>query len=610
MSRKQKKILYRIIAALMLSVLVYIIPIGGICKLLLFLIPYLIAGYDIILKALKNIINGQVFDENFLMSVATIGAFCIGEYTEAAAVMLFYQTGELFQSIAVNKSRKSIAALMDIKPETATVLRDGREETVSPEEVGLGEILIIKAGERIPLDGVITDGFTSVDTSSLTGESMPSELKVGDKVISGTVNLSGLIKIQVSSLYNDSTVAKILELTENAAEKKAVTESFITRFARYYTPIVVVSAVLLGVVPPLFVGDWSSWIERALIFLVVSCPCALVVSVPLTFFGGIGGASKRGILFKGAGCMERLSVADTFVFDKTGTLTEGKFTVDKITAKNISEEELLIIAASAEKGSNHPIAQSLLSAVETDKIISAESVTEVAGKGIEAVLRGEKYYIGNAELMKVAEVETGLQSPDGTCIYVAKQGLYLGCISVKDKIKSDSSSAIKELKRLKIKNTVMLTGDNSVTAEKIAKEVGTDKVYAELLPNDKVIMIEKILSEGHSAAFAGDGINDAPVLTRADVGIAMGAYGSDAAIEAADVVIMDDKPSKIAEALRISRKTMAIVKQNIIFALAVKGIILVLGALGFANMWIAVFGDVGVTVIAILNAMRTLYIKY
>lgn len=609
MTKKQKKIFVRIIIAAVLSILVYIIPVQGVLKLLLFVIPYLIAGYDVLLSAIKNILGGQVFDENFLMGIATIGAFCIREYPEAAAVMLFYQIGELFQSIAVGKSRKSIAALMDIKPETVCVIREGKETIISPEEALVGEVMLVKPGERIPLDGVIIQGETMVDTSSLTGESLPSELKSGDKVISGTVNLTGVIKAEIKSLYTESTVAKILELTENAAEKKAVTESFITRFAKYYTPAVVIFALLLALLPPIFVGNWASWIERALVFLVVSCPCALVVSVPLSFFGGIGGASKKGILFKGAGCIERLAKVDTVVFDKTGTITEGKFSVTEIYAENMDENTLLKIAASAESGSNHPIARCIAECITKEELLKVEKTTELAGFGIEAVVGDTKYFIGNKGLMNKVGIAVVERVPNKTCVHISTETKYLGYIAVEDKIKTDASKAINGLKKLGIKNCVMLTGDNKAIAEKTALNIGIDSYRAELLPADKVSEVEKLLLDGSSVAFAGDGINDSPALTRADVGIAMGAYGSDAAIEAADVVIMDDKPFGIAQAVSISRKTMTIVKQNIVFALSVKGIILILGALGFANMWIAVFGDVGVTVLAILNSVRTLHLK-
>lgn len=608
MNKKQKRVLCRIIVAAVLSVLVYIIPIESI-KLLLFLIPYLIIGYNVLLKALKNIRSGQIFDENFLMSIATVGAFCIGEYMEAVAVMLFYQVGELFQSIAVGKSRKSIAALMDIKPEIASVIRENRETVVSPEDVAVGETIVVRAGGKIALDGIIIDGSTTVDSSSMTGESLPLELTVGDKVISGTVNLSGVIKVKVESLYKESTVAKILELTENAAEKKAVTESFITRFARYYTPIVVALAVVLAFVPPIFWGDLAKWVNRALIFLVVSCPCALVVSVPLTFFGSIGGASKKGILFKGAGCIEGLAYADCMVFDKTGTLTEGAFRVTKILSENISQDKLLLIAASAERGSNHPIARCITASVGEDNLLSFEEITEIAGKGIKAKLKGNAYYIGNASLLKEKGIPFKSVKEQGTCVYIATDSKCLGCIILSDTVKPDSAEAVGELLKLKFRKAVMLTGDKSEIARQVAEEVGVNSYFAELLPEGKVERVEEMLSEGFSVAFAGDGINDAPVLAVADVGIAMGGVGSDAAIEAADVIIMNDKPSKICEAVRLARNTMKIVKQNIIFALAVKGIILLLGALGFANMWIAVFGDVGVMVLAILNAMRTLYLK-
>ncbi len=607
MSKKQRKNLYRIIAALILCVSFAILPVSDNIKLFLFVIPYLIAGYDILLKAFKNIINGRVFDENFLMCVATVGAFAIGERLEAVAVMIFYQIGELFQSIAVGKSRRSIANLMNIRPDTATVLRDGKEITVSPEEVGIGEIIIIKAGEKIPLDGVIIEGTTSVDTSSLTGESIPQDKDVGDRIVSGAVNINGVIKVKVTSVFTDSTVAKILQLVETASEKKAKTENFISRFAAVYTPLVVISAVLLAVIPPLFVGGWSDWIKRALIFLVVSCPCALVVSVPLSFFGGIGGASKKGILIKGANVMEALAKINTFVFDKTGTLTQGKFTVTAINAANCDKERLLSIAYAAESRSNHPIALCIADYCK-EYALAANSVTELAGKGLCAEIDGEKYYLGNAALMEDIDVNfTPVNS--GTVVFIARKNELLGSISIGDSLKQEAANAIKKLKSLGIRKTVMLTGDNRLVAESVAQRLSIDEFKAELLPDEKVSAVEALIQEGRQVAFVGDGINDAPVLTRADVGFAMGVMGSDAAIEAADVVIMDDKLSDLSDAVRISRRTLGIVKQNIVFSLTVKIAILILSSLGLANMWIGVLGDVGVTVLAILNAMRTLFSK-
>lgn len=608
MSRKQKTVLARIIISAVLCVVAGLLPIDGVWKLLAFSVPYLVIGYDVLWGAVRNIIHGQVFDEQFLMAIATLGAFAIEDYPEAAAVMLFYQVGELFQSIAVGKSRKSISALMDICPEYAVVLRDGEEVTVPPEEVGIGEVLIIKPGEKIPLDGEITEGSTTVNTAALTGESLPVDKTVGDRVISGTINLSGVIKVKAQSLYEESTVSKILELVENSAEKKARAENFITRFARYYTPCVVIGAVLLAVIPPLFFSqEWSMWINRALIFLVVSCPCALVVSVPLSFFGGIGGASREGILIKGANYLETLSKVDTVVFDKTGTLTKGTFAVNAIHPQNMTEAQLLDIAAAAESYSTHPVGESIVAAHKghIDKTRIGE-VEEIAGMGLRAVIDGKTFFVGNGALMD--KVGAGWHDCHlaGTVIHIAENSEYLGHIVINDEIKPDSKVAVAGLKELGIKNTVMLTGDTERVAKSVGEAVGIDSVCAKLLPAQKVEKVEELLSQGCKTAFVGDGINDAPVLTRADVGIAMGALGSDAAIESADIVLMDDKPSKLPSAIRISRKTMRIVRQNIVFALAVKAIILALGAFGIANMWTAVFGDVGVMVIAILNAMRAM----
>ena len=608
MSRKQKTVLARIIISAVLCVVAGLLPIDGVWKLLAFSVPYLVIGYDVLWGAVRNIIHGQVFDEQFLMAIATLGAFAIEDYPEAAAVMLFYQVGELFQSIAVGKSRKSISALMDICPEYAVVLRDGEEVTVPPEEVGIGEVLIIKPGEKIPLDGEITEGSTTVNTAALTGESLPVDKTVGDRVISGTINLSGVIKVKAQSLYEESTVSKILELVENSAEKKARAENFITRFARYYTPCVVIGAVLLAVIPPLFFSqEWSMWINRALIFLVVSCPCALVVSVPLSFFGGIGGASREGILIKGANYLETLSKVDTVVFDKTGTLTKGTFAVNAIHPQNMTEAQLLDIAAAAESYSTHPVGESIVAAHNghIDKTRIGE-VEELAGMGLRAVIDGKTFFVGNGALMD--KVGAGWHDCHlaGTVIHIAESSEYLGHIVINDEIKPDSKAAVAGLKELGIKNTVMLTGDTERVAKSVGEEVGIDSVCAKLLPAQKVEKVEELLSQGCKTAFVGDGINDAPVLTRADIGIAMGALGSDAAIESADIVLMDDKPSKLPSAIRISRKTMRIVRQNIVFALAVKAIILALGAFGIANMWTAVFGDVGVMVIAILNAMRAM----
>ena len=589
-------------------------------ELILFVIPYVIAGYDVLKSAAVNIIHGRIFDEKFLMMVATVGAFATGEYPEAPAVMLFYQVGELFQSIAVGRSRKSIAKLMDIRPDYAVVLRNGNEETVSPDEVTVGETIIIRPGEKIPLDGVIIEGSSSVNTAALTGESAPVDLGISDTVISGTLNLTGVIKVKTTSSFGQSTVSKILELVENASDKKAKVENFITKFARWYTPAVVIAAVLLAVVPPLFLGIgswevWKVWLTRACVFLVVSCPCALVVSVPLSFFSGIGAASKRGILIKGAGYMEVLSKIDTVVFDKTGTLTKGVFAVEDIHASNIDKHELLDIAAACESFSSHPVAQSIVRAHEghIDKS-RISNVEEIAGKGVKAVVDGQTYYVGNGQLMDLCGAKWHDCHLTGTIIHIARDAEagaeYLGHIVINDEIKEDSASAIKELKTLGVSELIMLTGDKAKVAQSVAEKIGLTGHHAELLPADKVAKVEELLEKGGAKlAFVGDGINDAPVLMRADVGIAMGAMGSDAAIESADVVLMDDKPSKIAEAIRISRKTMRIVWENIVFALAVKVLILILGALGIANMWLAVFGDVGVLVIAILNAVRCMRVK-
>ncbi len=607
MSRKQKKTLARIIIATVLWVAAILVPVEGIWSLTVFLVPYIIIGYDVLRGALRGILRGQVFDEKFLMAIATVGAFAISEYNEACAVMLFYQVGEFFQSVAVGKSRKNIAALMDICPDFAVVLREGGEETVTPDEVAIGETIIVRPGEKIPLDGVILKGSTSVNTAALTGESAPQDKAVGDKVISGTINLTGAIEIRTESVYEDSTVAKILELVENSSEKKARVENFITRFARWYTPCVVIGAVLLAVVPSLITGEWAMWLNRALVFLVVSCPCALVVSVPLSFFGGIGGASREGVLIKGANYLEALAGVDTVVFDKTGTLTKGSFAVNAIHASGIEAKELLSVAAVAESFSAHPVAQSIAAAYkgEIDKKRAGE-VKEIAGMGLEATVDGEKYYLGNMALMQKVGANAEKCELTGTVVHIAKEGAYLGHIIINDEIKEQSAEALKSLKALGIKKTVMLTGDSEIVAQNVGSQIGIDEVRAGLLPAGKVEEVEALLAGGAKLAFVGDGINDAPVLSRADVGIAMGALGSDAAIESADIVLMDDNPAKIAIAIKTARKTMRIVRQNIVFALGVKGIILVLGAVGIANMWLAVFGDVGVMVIAILNAMRAM----
>lgn len=610
MSRRQKRDLIRIVTAFALFIIVQFLPLEGWWKVAAILVPYAICGWDVVWGALRGIAHGQMFDETFLMTIATVGALAVGEYSEAVAVMLFYQVGELFQSIAVGRSRRDIAALMDIRPDTATVLREGGEEVVSPEEVSLGELIVVKPGEKIPLDGVITEGATTVNAAALTGESLPQDKQQGDRVVSGSINLTGVIQVRTESEFGDSTVSKILELVENSASKKARVENFITRFARCYTPCVVIAALLLAVVPPLFDGAWSQWIQRALTFLVVSCPCALVVSVPLSFFGGIGGASRKGILIKGANYLEALSKVKTAVFDKTGTLTRGSFEVTAIHPARDSESELLDIAAAAESNSSHPIAQSIVAAHggHIDKSRISE-VSERAGLGIEAVIDGRRIYVGNGKLMDSVGADWHECHKPGTVIHIAEGNDYLGHIVISDQPKPDARDAISGIKALGVERVVMLTGDAPRVAQSVGAELGVDDVRAGLMPADKVTEVEKLLTPGKPLAFVGDGINDAPVLSRADVGIAMGALGSDAAIEAADVVLMDDKPSKIPQAIGIARKTMGIVRQNIVFALGVKGIVLLLGALGVANMWWAVFADVGVMVLAILNAMRALRVK-
>ena len=608
LSRKQKKTLWRIIAAALLTASAWLLPLEGAWELSAFAVPYLVIGYDVLWAALRNILHGQLFDEQFLMSVATLGAFAIAEYPEAAAVMLFYQVGELFQSIAVGRSRRSIAALMDIRPDYAVALRDGEEKKLSPEEVLVGETILIRPGEKIPLDGSVTEGHTTVDTAALTGESLPVEKGEGDRVVSGSINLSGLIKVRTESLYGESTVAKILELVENSSEKKARVENFITRFARWYTPCVVGGAVLLAVLPPLLLGQsWGMWINRALIFLVVSCPCALVVSVPLSFFGGIGAASREGVLIKGANYLETLARVDTVVFDKTGTLTRGRFAVEAVHPEHVSEEELLDIAAVAESYSTHPVAESIIEAHGRDIDRSRlGAVTELAGMGLKATVDGETFYVGNGALMDKVGADWHECHLTGTVIHVSGESGYLGHIVINDQIKPDAADSVKALRALGVKKTVMLTGDMERVARAVGEKVGVDEVCAGLLPAQKVEKVEALLGSGCRLAFVGDGINDAPVLARSDVGVAMGALGSDAAIESADIVLMDDKPSRLPLAISLARRTMSIVRQNIAFALGVKALILILGALGAVNMWVAVFGDVGVMLLATLNSMRTL----
>ena len=614
MSKGQKIDLVRILLAAVLWIVVWLLPLDGYFKLIAFLVPYLVIGYDVLWSAVRNILHGQVFDENFLMAVASIGAFCVAQYPEAVAVLLFYQVGELCQGLAVGKSRKSIAALMDIRPDFARVLRDGKEETVDPQTVEVGETIVIKPGERVPLDAAITKGETAVDTSALTGESLPCDKHVGDNVISGSINLNGLIEAKVRTAYAESTVSRVLDLVENSAAKKARAEAFITRFAKYYTPCVVIAAVLLAVLPPLILKQsFSEWITRALTFLVVSCPCALVISVPLSFFGGIGGASKLGILIKGANDLETLSKVDTVVFDKTGTLTQGRFEVTAVHAQEMSEAELLDIAALAESYSNHPIALSIIKAhgghLDKSRVTSIE---ESSGYGVTAVIDGKKVSVGNDKLMHRAGVQWKDCHLPGTTVHIAADGVYMGHIVISDTVKPDAKEAILSLKNNGVRKTVMLTGDNKKNGEAVAAELGLDEAKTQLLPDEKVAAVEELLQqkpEKRTLAFVGDGINDAPVLARADVGIAMGALGSDAAIEAADIVLMDDRLTGLSKAMRISRKTMRIVHQNIVFSLLVKLAVLVLGALGIANMWFAVFGDVGVMILAILNAMRALHIQ-
>lgn len=619
LTRKQKKMLYRIIAAGILlataAVITHFTDLPWWANLLIYVVPYVVSGYDVLKTAAVNLLHGQVFDEKFLMMVATVGAFGAGEYPEASAVMLFYQVGELFQSIAVGRSRKSISNLMDIRPDSATVIRDGEEITVSPDEVEVGELIVIRPGEKIPLDGIVEDGTSSVNTAALTGESAPVDVEYSDNVISGTVNLTGVLKVKTTSTFGESTVSKILELVENSSEKKAKVENFITKFARWYTPCVVIAALLLAVIPPVIIGIgswdvWKTWLVRACVFLVVSCPCALVVSVPLSFFGGIGGAAKEGILIKGANYMETLAEINTVVFDKTGTLTKGIFAVEDIHPNLISKEELLDLAAECESFSSHPVAQSIVRAhgghIEKERI---GEVKEIAGKGIEAVIDGKRYYCGNGGLMDMCGAEWHDCHLTGTIIHIAQDKEYLGHIVINDEMKEDSASAIAALKNIGVKRLVMLTGDKEKVAANVAEKLGLTEYHAELLPADKVTWVEKLLEQGGKLAFTGDGINDAPVLMRADLGIAMGAMGSDAAIESADVVLMDDKPTGIVKAVLIARKTMRIVKENVFFALFVKAVILVLGAVGIANMWLAVFGDVGVLILAILNAVRAMKTK-
>ena len=624
MSKKQKKVLVRIIAALMLLAGVILLDKLALlpqwAMIVLYLVPYFVIGYDILWKALKGIKNRQVFDEYFLMAVATVGALCLQDFKEGVAVMLFYQIGELFQSVAVGKSRKNIAALMDIRPDYANLMVDGKLEQVDPDDVEVGTEIVVDPGEKVPIDGVIVEGNTTLNTGALTGESVPRDAKPGDDVISGCINMSGRITVRTTKAFGESTVSKILDLVENSAMKKSKSENFITKFARYYTPAVCYSALALAVLPPLIrllaghPAMWAEWITRALTFLVISCPCALVISIPLSFFGGIGCASKNGILVKGSNYLEALADTKYIVCDKTGTLTKGVFQVTGVyPAPGVDKKELLGLAAYAESGSHHPISQSLKDAYgQPLKGERVSAIQEIAGHGVQALVDGHPVAVGNAKLMeKIGAALPGART-DGTTVYVAADGKYIGCIVISDVVKPTAKAAMAALKENGVKMTVMLTGDAKAAADRVAAEIGMDRVESELLPGDKVAQVEKLLAEKgpkENLAFVGDGINDAPVLSRADVGIAMGALGSDAAIEAADVVLMDDDPSKIALAMKISRHTLQIVWQNIVFALAVKAVCLVLGALGIAGMWLAIFADVGVMVLAVLNATRALKIK-
>ena len=614
MTKKQKHLLARIIVAAVLFAAGGLLHPEGWAELGVYLVCYAVIGWDIVWKAITNILHGQVFDENFLMTIATVGALILGEHSEGVAVMLFYQVGEWFQSYAVSKSRRSITSLMDIRPDYANIEQGGKLVQVDPEDVKIGDTIIVKPGERVPLDGKIIKGSSTLDTSALTGESMPREVEAGMEVISGCINQTGILTIQTTKAFGESTVAKILDLVENASDKKGKMENFITRFARYYTPVVVFAALALAILPPLVTGQaFSIWIYRALTFLVISCPCALVISIPLSFFGGIGGASKIGVLVKGSNYLEALAYTETVVFDKTGTLTKGSFAVTEIHANGMEDEELLELAAYAEDYSNHPISLSIQKAygkkIDNSRITD---VQEIAGHGVQAVIDGMTVLAGNAKLMEREHISYTAPNAIGTVVYVAFDGRYAGCIVIADEVKADAPAAIKELKAAGIRRTVMLTGDADAVGQDVARRLGLDRAYTELLPADKVDRVEELLaqkSDKGMLAFVGDGINDAPVLARADVGIAMGALGSDAAIEAADVVLMTDEPSKIAAIMQIARKTIRISNENIVFALGVKFLVLILGALGRANMWAAVFADVGVSVIAILNAIRAMRVK-
>lgn len=624
MNKKQKKVLYRILLSLgfMIGIIIVTsyVSLNLYVEVILYLIPYVIIGYDILKKAIKGILKRQVFDENFLMAVATVGAMCLGEFREGVAVMLFYQIGELFQSVAVGKSRRNIAALMDIRPDYANMVIDGEIQKVDPDDVEIGSEIIVNPGEKVPIDGIIVEGNTTFNTSALTGESVPRDAHCGDEVISGFINMTGVIKVQTTKEFDESTVSKILDLVENSSMKKSRSENFITKFAKYYTPAVCYSALALAIIPPVVLmlmgkdASWGDWIIRALTFLVISCPCALVISIPLSFFGGIGCASTKGILVKGSNYLEALASAKYIVFDKTGTLTKGVFEVTHIDpTDNYDQQQLLYYAAHVEMASSHPISLSLQKAygqsLDRDAV---HNIEEIAGHGIRGTVHGHDVYAGNEKLMNKIGVDIMEKHPEGTVVYMAIDNQYAGCIVISDVIKETSKAAIQSLKSQGIKETIMLTGDTKQTATKVAEEIGIDRVYSELLPADKVEKVEEILQnkgEKEKVAFVGDGINDAPVLSRVDIGIAMGALGSDAAIEAADIVLMDDDPAKISLAMKISLKTLRIVKENIVFALAVKFICLILGAYGIANMWLAIFADVGVMVIAVINATRALKIR-
>ncbi len=624
MNKKQKKMLVRIIIAAALMIILHFVPVKGVIRFLLYLIPYFVIGYDILRKAFKGIMNHQVFDENFLMAVATVGAIIValsenGDYTEAIAVMLFYQIGELFQSYAVGKSRRNISELMDIRPDYANVEVDGKLEQVDPDEVEIGSVIVVKPGEKVPIDGIIIDGSSTLNTSALTGESVPRDAKCGDEIISGCINLSGVLKVRTTKEFGESTVSKILDLVENSSSKKSKSENFISKFAKYYTPAVCYSALALAILPPvvrmLFMSaspEWATWIYRALTFLVISCPCALVISIPLSFFAGIGGASREGVLVKGSNYLETLSQTKYVVFDKTGTMTEGVFEVTGVYENTMDKEKVLEYAALAESFSSHPISKSLKKAYgrEIDQT-RVSDVEEISGHGIIAKVDGIDVAAGNYKLMKKLRLSYADSDKVGTIVHVAVNGKYEGYILISDRIKATAKEAIHALKKAGIERTIMLTGDSKTVADSVAKELGIDEVYSELLPSDKVAKVEELLakkSRKSKLAFVGDGINDAPVLSRADIGIAMGAMGSDAAIEAADIVLMDDDPVKISKAIKISRKCLRIVYENTYFAIGIKLICLLLGAVGIANMWLAIFADVGVMVIAVLNAIRALFV--